>query len=274
MAAVAIPLRNPVPNVIDRHLDPHGFPREISGLVNEFVMRRPECFGGAEWRKYFGVDVGNPHLPDEFVVWWSDFDAFDLDEKRPNPRRNYETHIDPIWRPEFINGDQPYHLEALSGLAEHPLNGGHPTRFTQDTEAYRQHARTPAGRGYWLVPRKGVIARGRTSDQQKEELAHVNRQTGARYEPDTALLDLATYVAVRHVWRRESHLGDSTGMDGLRICARSRNLVRYGDKRYFSILGGSVPSGVRVDNYYDCDRESLGVVALQKFEPARSPEPS
>ena len=266
--AAAISLRNPVPDPIDDYLRPLGFPLPISGLVNEFVMRRPEYFGGAEWRKYFGVDVGHPGLPDEFVAWWSDLDAVDLSEGRPNPRRNYETHIDPIWRPEFVNGDQPYNLETLWGLAAYPLNEGHPTVFTDGTEAYRQHARTLAGPGRWLVPRRGVVARNRTYDQQKEELDRVNKQPGARYERDTALLDLATYVAVRHVWKGERHLGDSTGMEGCWTNARSRDLVFYSAvDKYPSVVGSFALSRMRLHSYCpSCYAdEDNGVVPFRIF---------
>ncbi len=66
-------------------------------------------FDGEEWHRYFNVEIESPLLPDEFFSWWwKGLDAVDRFEGRPNPRRNCETHLDPIYRPQFINGNQPY----------------------------------------------------------------------------------------------------------------------------------------------------------------------
>jgi hypothetical protein len=265
-AAATTPLRNPVPDPIDALLAPYHFPLELSGIVNEYVMRRPECFGGAEWRKYLGVDVGNPVLPDEFVSWWSRSDAVDILDERPNPRSNYETHLDPIWRPQFINEARPYDLETLTRLAAAPRNGGHPMTIEQGAEAFTQHARTPAGPGCWLVFRRDVVARNQTYEEQKGYMDRLNGATGAGYERDNALLDLATVVAVRHVYKGERHLGDSTGMEGRVTYARSRDLVLFDDRSYPSAIGGFAPSRVSVYCGYGYGFECDGVAALRKFE--------
>jgi hypothetical protein len=266
MAAAAAPLRNPVPDPIDAFLAPYDFPLEISGIVNDYVMQRPACVGGAEWRKYFGVDVGNPVLPAEFVSWWPRSDAVDLLDGRPNPRSNYETHLDPIWRPQFIDEAQPYDLETLTRLAAHPLNGGHPMTIQQDTAAFEQHARTPAGPGCWLVFRRDVVARNQSYDEQKGYMDRLNSATGAGYERENALLDLATVVAVRHVYKGERHLGDRTGMEGRVTYARSRDLVLFDDRSYPSAIGGFAPSRVIVSCGCDDADEHIGVAALRKFE--------
>jgi hypothetical protein len=229
-------------------------------------MQRPECFGGAEWRKYFGVDVGNPILPDEFVSWWSRSDAVDILDKRPTPRSNYETHLDPIWRPQFIDEPQPYDLETLTGLAAEPLNGGHPMTIEQDTAAFTQHAKTPAGPGCWLVFRRDVVARNQSYDEQIGYMDRLNGATNAGYERENALLDLATVIAGRHVYKGERHLGDHTGMEGRVTYALSRDLVLFDDRSYPSGIGGFAPS--RVDVHYFCDYDTAydGVALLKKFE--------
>ena len=126
-------------------------------------MLSPDCFGGEEWRKYFGVDVGNPQLPRGFFSWWTAPDAIDP------TKYNYETHLDPIWRPDIVS-EQPYDLETLTRLAAAPQGGGHPTPIDQDSEAFRQHARTPAGPGCWLAVRRNVVARNRIMSNKKQLL--------------------------------------------------------------------------------------------------------
>ena len=248
---------------VDEHLETYGFPRDVTGIVNEYVMERPGVFGRAGWLEYLGQDVGNPRLPDKCVSWWNAPDAIDVFDGVADPRKNYETHLEPIWRPDIVS-KQPYDLETLTNLVAHPLNG-HPTTIHQGAEAYSQHKNTPAGPGCWLAVRKGVVARNLRYPEQVEYLDKVNAATGAGYERDNALLDLVTAVVIPHVLRGERHLGDDTGMERRWTFARSRDLVRYSHGSWPSVVGGFAPSGVNVSYLYDSVNEAGGVVALRKF---------
>ena len=267
--AAAAPSRTP-PNLeryledyVDERLALFGVPRDVTSMVNEYLQEKPRFFGRAEWLEYLGQDVGCRRLPDKCVSWWNAPDAIDVFERLAAPRKNYETHLEPIWRPDIVS-EQPYDLETLTNLVAHPLKG-HPTTIDQGTEAYSHLKNTPAGPGCWLAVRKGVVARNLRYPEQVEYLDKVNAATGAGYERDNALLDLITAVAIPHVLRGERHLGDDTGMEGRWTYARSRDLVRYGENSYPSDVGGFAPSGVGV-SYDDVYANELsGVVALRKF---------
>ena len=248
---------------VDERLALFGVPRDVTSMVNEYLQEKPRFFGRAEWLEYLGQDVGNPRLPDKCVSWWNAPDAIDVFERLAAPRKNYETHLEPIWRPDIVS-EQPYDLETLTNLVAHPLRG-HPTTIVQSTQSYRQNKNTPAGPGCWLAVRKGVVARNLTYSSQVEYLDKVNTATGAGYEHENALLDLVTAVVIPHVLRGERHLGNDTGMEGRWTYARSRDLVPYGENSYPSDVGGFAPSGVDVVSSYGYVDEGRGVVALRKF---------
>jgi len=263
---------NALPDPINDFFASKQFPKALSDIINEYVMKRPNCFGGAEFRHFLGVYVGNPVLSyNAFVPWWDDFDALDVLEKVDKPRRNWQTHLDPIFRPQSIRDiclgkDQVYNLETLARYVAHPLNG-HPMTICQDSEAFTQHARTLAGPGCWLVRRKDIVARNQTYKSGREFIARLNRETRAGYELENTLLDLATDAAVRYVFKGERHFGDSTGIEGRWTFVRSGDLTSIGNNSFSSALGGFSPfSGFRVHCYADYAAiDFLGVVALRQF---------
>ena len=267
---------NALPDPVNEFFTSKQFPRALSNIINEYVMKRPNCFGGAEFRHFLGIDVGDPTLPyNEFIAWWDDFDALDLLNKVKNPRRNWQTHLGLVFRPESIRDmssdkDQAYNLETLAKYVGNPMGGGNPTFFNKGLsirEVWNQNARTLAGPGCWLVRHKDIVARNQTYQEGKNFLRHLNQETGASYEPENTLLDLATDAAVRHVFNGERHFGDSTGIENQWTFVFSKALVSIENNYYPAALGGFDPNSVIDATFNRCDSrgESCGVAVIRKF---------
>lgn len=259
------------------------YPQALSDLINEYVMKRPNCFGGSQFRTLLGVDVGHPVLPyNEFVSWWQDDDAVDRANKVEAPRKNCQTHFDPCFRPEFVRKlstgeDQAYNLETLNEHAANPLSGGHSMTFNPNSAAFRQHARTPAGPGCWLVCRIGVEARNKSYEEGCAYIDRLNQEFGATYQLENGLLDLATVAAVGRVFKGERRFGDDKGIEGCFTYARSRDRIQVSHadplqlappqvNSYPSAIGGLASSSVLELNISQHNRHSTGVAAVRKFE--------
>lgn len=221
MAGVAA-LRNPIPHPIDNILNDliPGFPQSLSNIINEYVIGKLEFFGGEEWRKYFGVDIGDPKLPAEFFSWWYGQDAIDLFENQPNPRNNFETHI-AVYRPKFINGEA-YNLNMLFKLSTGKIKRKKPVT-TEDHAVLAQCAEIPAGSEGWLVRRKGVVAIGLAYPDQKKYIDSINKQMDAQYECETDLIDLVTVVVQQRILQKELCMQESR--ESSLIYARCKNVV-------------------------------------------------
>ncbi|HEV7737476.1 MAG TPA: hypothetical protein VGO47_08925, partial [Chlamydiales bacterium] len=197
--------------------------------------------------------------------------ALDLQNKVKNPRRNWETHLDPVFRPQFIrdmsSGENlDYNLKTLAKYAGKPRRGL-PMTIPQDNLVFKQHADTLAGPGCWLVRRKDIVARNLAYHKEKEFLLHLNQETGARYELENPLLDLATDAAVRHVFKGERHFGDFTGIEECWTFARSRDRVHFGNESYPATLGGfNRSTGLALESFSDVTpHEHTGVAIFRKF---------
>lgn len=259
MAAAAISIKKQVENPIDSCLASLRFPLEISTLVCDYVMRRPELFGGAEYLKYFNTNIGNPVLRAEFFSFWNSFDAIDLYKGRLDPRYAYEAHLDPIYLPRGMD------VRKLSGLVADPLNGGHRT-FIYQGPVPKHHAGTPASQGCFLVLRREVVARNLSYGLQKNYIDEVNRQTGAGYDRESDLIDLATVVAVWHVVNKERFFGDATGVEGRLTLARSKE--RLGDHPL--AIGAFSSYDLLITNNSDDPDENVALAALRKFSDSPS----
>jgi hypothetical protein len=234
---------NALPDPIHDFFAPKQFPTKVLKAINDYVTHRPNCFGGPEFRYFFGAEVGDPKLPyNEFVTWWNDFDALDLQNKVKNPRRNSETHFDPVFRPQSIrhisSGENlDYNLKTLARYAGQPLGGDNPVIFASNNDWFKQHMTTFAGPGCWLVRHKDVVARNETHDVGREFIRRLNTETGATYQLDNTLLDLATEVALQHVLKGKDFFDNySTGGKKLFTCIRASDLTLADRTKYPSIL--------------------------------------
>lgn len=263
--AVVAALRNSVPNPVNWilcELIP-GFPQSLSVIINEYVIGRLEFFGGKEWRKYFGVDVGDPSLPAAFCSWCYDLDAHDLFEKHPNPRQNFETHV-VVYRPEFING-KVYTLDMLR-LFTKSIYWNDPVTVAENA-VFTQYSQAPAESKSWLALRKDIVARNLVYSQQKNHIKDLNTKTNAQYESETALLDLVTVVVLWYSLTKERLFS----MKNIPTYVRCKDLVKIKNKTYPSIVGhfcylGLDVSSDYVDYGYPGVKNIRGVALLRKFE--------
>lgn len=100
----------------------------------------------------------------------------------------------------------------------------------------------------------------------------MDRETGAQYESETALLDLITAITLRYVFKKERHFDNATGVEDSMKYARCKELVQIAflDKGYPSIIGHFCYLGLDVscdfDDYgYPGSKNIHGVALLRKF---------
>lgn len=238
-----------------------NFPKTLSDIINEYVIQQPDCFGGEEWRKYFGVNIGNPSLPNEFFSWLGSHDAVDILENSPRPRYNYETHI-VVYRPQFING-KTYTLSTLLNLSKNKVKW-EPAITMAQMYLLKQIAKIPAGSQGWLALRKGAVAQDPLYSKQIKYINDLNKITNAHYECETALLDVATVIASWYLLKKKERC-----IEGC-YYARCKDVVPLGvnDKEYQVIIG-DFSHHSRLDINCDLEknqRPAYGVLLLRKFE--------
>ena len=270
-----------VASVVEKSIQFTGYPHLSSEMVAtkiaEYMSTNQNPFGAAEWKQYFGVDVG-PETPFEegFDEWWNGPDPVDVYNRVPKPRLVSETHLRPVFAPRFFTEthlrpvfaprfftdiqEKTLHARSLQTLSHLGLE------FFYNSEALEQNRNKKAGPSCWLVMRKGVLedTRNQSWEVQQEYLKKLNAVTGAGYEEKPSIIDLATVILPCKRADGERHLGDNTGVEGRFTYSRGRETVKYQDKEYPLVLGGSAPSGVRVFCFV-YDAGSLGVAALRKF---------
>lgn len=263
----AAPLRSPDPNFIDQLLCAlvPDFPKALSEIIHLYVMERPDCFGAKKWLEYFNVDVGKPLYSNQFLLWWNDFDAVDRFEKRPNPRKNCETHV-VVYRPEFIK-KQKYALSTLMRLVTSPFKGVSINLsffMRDDVWTIQKYYTTPAGPGCWLALRKIIVVKNLKYEESKEYIDSVNERTGAQYEREIDLLELTTALALQYVSKGKQCLIANSNERNRQIDLCCKDITNERENKRLPCIGFNskvIVCLIKKDLF-----ERVDVAALRKFE--------
>ncbi|HSX38953.1 MAG TPA: hypothetical protein VLE95_09080 [Chlamydiales bacterium] len=252
------------------------FPIEVVKTIAKYVETHPNPFGAAEWKKYFGVDVGpEPEFKEGFEAWWHGPDPID-------PSKFVcETHLPPILAPQFLRNEQGIFPRTLDTLEKMGLGFSTLGFSTSGVGRNFQNIKNVvADPSHWLVMRKDVLARkSRYPDtdthipweHQKQYMKDLNEQTAAGYEAEPSMIDLATVIFARYVWTGEKHLG--SGLDGeegratLSYCSEYMQCLNPHCSFPF-IFGGLHESNGKIRTFVDCGRDNssaTGIAALRKF---------
>jgi len=220
--------------------------QDVANLVTDYLA--PVRFGAAEWRHWFGVNVGfEPKFSREITLFWNQPGVSD-------------THLPPVLCPQFIN-DKPFTLKLLGQLVKNPKNGGNASKYAFQSSALEQHQDTPAGPACWLIMKNSIEARGQSYAVQ---VAWLQSLPGG-YEARTSAIHLATVVFTRHVIAGERPLGDRDRLEGYWGFARCQERVHFGGADNQPLMvGGFSPVGLLVDSS-SFNNNQYGVVALRKF---------
>jgi len=208
------------------------------------------AFGKEMWKKYLGDIGAEPPLPPDINAIlkgpcpiWSD-------------KKIEETHV-LVLIPQAING-KPLNLKNLGELVQYP-------RQREATQyAYLdlgQYTDPPAPPAHWVLMTKDVLPGSRSkSYAEQQALVHSYRQK-APYEIPS-VLD-ATVCIFMEYFRSGNYLY------GEKPWTFTRCQEKY-NANWQLVVGGFVPGGLSVHNfyYYDCDH--CGVGGLRKF-PAIGP---
>ncbi len=256
---------------------------DVAEPVANYVTSNVDIFDAKAWeRSWRGAGVPELETTAELYEFWFGPDPCD------GTKKVYETHLPPVYRPEVVfvtdpltaeKRTEPFDLDKLGSFVQHPQNGAHPSRYYyNDTEALNQHRKTPAGRACWLVPRKdGVLFRGKSSKEQIDLMKKLNAETGAGYETELSIIDVATCAFAYNALWGTRYLGDNTGMEGCNTyCRCSKDQVKYGKDTYPAVVGdmepvaidavrGAASGGLGVSHISSFGVEGHGVWGLRKF---------
>jgi hypothetical protein len=230
---------------------------DATSIVLEFLASNDSPFGRAEWIKK-GFDPGpEPEWSKELTDFWYGPDP--IDPTKPV----CETHLPPVFQPRFLTNSQKTEVLPISLKTYRKI--GLPFRFAED--GFRQNQNHKAGPGCWLVMRKGVVEETRNKPvlEQVEVMKALNAKTGAGYEELPSVIDLASVVFARYVFKGERNLGDDTGAEKRWTFSCCAETAKFDNFKYHLLFGGFAPGGVRVGYGYDYFRDRIGVAALRKF---------
>jgi hypothetical protein len=214
-----------------------------------------KTLGEVEWKHYFGEVGPAPDLPISMTAI--------LDSTCPfwPGKKVRDTHL-LVLIPAKVNG-QPFSLNLLSDLIQHPNNGGHKARYSY----YNSHVQAQIGAespsvSYWLLMTRDVLpgSRNKTyADHKKIVAAHASRSS-LPYELPKAL-EAATTILTHHVRNGERLYSNSPW-----TVASCQELISYRSGEYPVVIGGFAPSGLDVyDVGISPDNESRGVAGCRKF---------
>ena len=224
--------------------------REIANNPALWSKLVPEsAFGKAQWEKCIG-DVGiEPKLPDGIhkilgspcPIW--------------RGKKVKDTHMLTLI-PRSVNGD-PLTLNALRELVWSPKKGLPTCIECANPSISAEHFSTPVLASHWVLMTKDVLPRSRSTSflAQQALVAQLPVEASAPYQVPN-LLDVVTVMFMRYVSSGECLLGrDPWTYTRCQESAHGHPIL----------AGGSAPSGLNVNHYFDYDYDSVGVVALRKF---------
>lgn len=239
----------------------------VAQIVVEYI-KNGVVFGPADWREYYGANVGNEELTAEAFQWWNSLDAITPFDPAGQPVYNSDTHygfyyIPARYRPNPDMGEVPLHLQEFEYLAQQPKKGN-PSRLNDKArkEAFEQNEKVQASAACWAAMRKGdVFFRGQTAPQQRDSLKALNRKTeeqmlklsaqfgtrfgalsGTRYANFPDLRVLCILVRAHLTKTGERLLGDDTGAEKRITFSHTEQRMSYFIWSAHVEVGGHMPS--------------------------------
>jgi hypothetical protein len=171
-----------------------------------------------------------------------------------------DTHL-LVLIPATVSGE-PFSLDLLSELIQHPQGGGHSTQYRYYGASTKQQFGTQSPvASYWMLMTRDVLegSRYETYASQKDLVAYHTRRTGLPYELPGAL-EAATAILSHYV-----RSGERLYADAPWTYTRCRELVAWnGANNYPAAVGGFSSGGLHVCNY-DIGNNLSGVAGLRKF---------
>jgi hypothetical protein len=214
-----------------------------------------KTLGEVEWKHYFGEVELAPDLPsnmgailDSICPFW--------------PGKTVEdTHL-LVLIPTKVNG-QPFSLNLLRDLIQHPNNGAHKTQYSYYSDDVRQQlgASSPAA-SYWLLMTRDVLpeSRGKTYVNQKKLITDHAIRTSLPYELPKAL-EAVTAILTHHVRNGERLYSDSPS-----TYTRCQECILHQSNECSAVIGSFESSGLVVYRYfYSYGDYDLGVAGCRKF---------
>jgi hypothetical protein len=212
-----------------------------------------KTLGEAVWRRYFGEIGPVPDLPSDMAAVLDSGCSFWPGKKVR------DTHL-LVLIPATVD-NQPFSLNLLGELIQHPKNGGHKTQYRcYDSDAQAQLGAASPTASYWLLMTRDVLpeSRGKTDADQKELVADRASQTGLPYELPKAL-EAATAILTHHVRN-----GERLYSDNPRTYTRCQECVLHQSGEYPAVVGGFESSGLGVRSHY-CDFCDDGIAGCWRF---------
>ena len=244
---------------------------ELEKLRTESLLSQTtlpsQAFGAKEWEKYFGKVGQEPLLPTDISTTLSGACPFWPDKQVK------DTHL-LVLIPATVNG-KPYNLNLLEEFIQHPLGGGHATKYDPYGDLLKKAYGTQAPRrSYWVLMTRDVLegSRNKTyADQQALVAGHAKR-TQLPYELPSAL-EAATAILSHYVRSGERLCADNpwtytrcrefqkgnfawTNPDDGRV--HSFNI-------WYAVVGGFSSGGLSVFSYDGVGDDSSGVAGFRKF---------
>jgi NACalpha-BTF3-like transcription factor len=214
-----------------------------------------KTLGEVEWKHYFGEVEPAPDLPSNMAAILDGDCPFWPDKKVR------DTHL-LVLIPAKVNG-QPFSLNLLRELIQHPNNGGHRAKYRYYASGVQAQIGTasPAA-SYWLLMTRAVLpgSLNKNHKDQKELIAKHARRTGVPYALPKAL-EAAAAILMHHVRNGERLYSEN---DGIWAYTRCQELVRYRSDEYPTVVGGFESSGLNIVSYY-CDYANFGIAGCRKL---------
>lgn len=234
--------------------------------ANQIWFEAPKLwFGAAEWRAYFGVDVGpEPKRPPT--------DWFKNSPDPINPQKKIcDTHYPPVLRPRWVtkissNTLHNFNLHTLEELIKDSAHDKRPKCYVNESEAMFQHGRAKGNPACWIVMRKdGVLAQNQMYNQQTKFVENLNKTTEANYEINPSVIDLATVCAVRNLLTGDFPFGNCGGLRGYRTYSRCKEIVKIQKNEFPVILGNYTEEGLHIYDYDGYNHPGIGIAGVRKF---------
>jgi hypothetical protein len=214
-----------------------------------------KTLGEVEWKHYFGEVEPVPDLP-------SDIDDI-LDGACPfwSRKKVRDTHL-LVLIPAKVNG-QPFSLNLLRELIQHPNNDGHKTQYRYyNSRVQAQIGASSPTTSYWLLITRDVLpeSASKTHTNQKKLVAAHAKHTGLLYEVPKAL-EAAAAIVTHHV--RNGERLDSVSPWTYTRC---QELIRSPFGEYPAVVVGSFESsGLFVINFHYDFHRNFGVAGCRKL---------
>jgi hypothetical protein len=225
--------------------------KELEATDANTSARSKSVFGAKEWSQYFGKVEAEPSLPPDIEEILNGSCPFWSGKQAKN------THL-LVLIPATVNGN-PFSLNLLGELIQHPQGGGYSTKYDHYDSAVREQfgAQSPTS-SYWVLMTRDMLegSRGETcAPQQALVAAHASR-TGLPYELPGAL-EAATAILSHYVRSGERLYADDPWTD-----TRCQDMV---NNKHSVVVGGFSSGGLKFHYDFHIDDGFCCVSCLRKF---------